>query len=284
MIPSCVSASDASASPTSSEGEAYFDEREFETRADREDRHFWARHRREILRRELDAFLPARGVPLIELGCGVGSMATYLNQHGFRVDYSDFFPRALEHARARAARALGPAAEARSFVAADLTKPLPPLEQRGALLLDVIEHLPDDVEVLRNVRAALPDAPDAFVMVTVPAFEFLWSPWDDIEKHKRRYTAGSLARALEAAGFAAQRLTFFFAPLFFAALGVKALRAARDRVLGPPPPPDISNLAEFRELGRMNDVVRGVLALETPFVTRRSVPVGTSLLAIARRA
>src|SRR5206468_2278025 len=113
----------------------------------------------------------------------------------------DYFQDAVDIAKRRARAKLGEAVAARRFIRVDLTQPIPLEGYQGALLLDVIEHLPDDELVLSNVRRMLAPASDAFVMVTVPAFDFLWAPWDDVEKHKRRYTKKQLASVLERAGF-----------------------------------------------------------------------------------
>ncbi|MEL6183946.1 MAG: methyltransferase domain-containing protein, partial [Myxococcota bacterium] len=157
----------------------YFDPNEFAVRDDGlEERHYWHIHRKRVLAHELGTYLgeDRTTARLIELGCGIGTTTTHLNAEGFHVDYSDVFPRALELAEKNARRRLGPAAETREFRARDVTQPLEALAHRGVLLLDVIEHLPDDVAALTHVREALGDGEDRFVLVTVPAFQFLWSP------------------------------------------------------------------------------------------------------------
>ena len=283
-----------------SEPSEYFDEREFGIRAELETRHYWHLHRREVVRAELERYLAerARGAEgpaappssgpggtdaatrLIELGCGVGTVATHLNRHGLWVDYADAFPQALDIARRRAGITLGAEIARRDFLLRDITQPLPPLPHEGILLLDVLEHLPHDVEVLRNIRRAL--APGAFLFLTVPAFQLLWSPWDEVQKHKRRYTEASLRQALEVAGFSVQRCTYFFAPLFFAALGVKGLREAR-RLAGlrAEPTDRIDRMVEGKHRGWLGQVVLRVLSLERPGLARGRLPLGTSLLAVA---
>ncbi|MFQ5849499.1 MAG: class I SAM-dependent methyltransferase [Candidatus Binatia bacterium] len=57
------------------------------------------------------------------------------------------------------------------------------------LALDVIEHVEDDLRALSECRRILKDG--GLLIVTVPAFMALWSPWDEALGHKRRYTAGS---------------------------------------------------------------------------------------------
>ena len=264
----------------------FFDGSEFEARASLEGRHFWHVHRREVLYRELQRYLAGQHgdtCHMIEFGCGIGTVATYLNDSGFHVDYSDIYGEALEIAQRRAAER-GNWSDNRRYLRADITHPIPAsLNYDGVLLLDVIEHLPDDEGALRNVRAALSSDANAFVLVTVPAYEFLWSPWDDMEKHKRRYTFDSLRRVLATSGYEVERMTHVFGALFFAALGVKGMRWMRKQIFGASAPENIANMAEIRDLGVVNDAVRTVLSLEQPVLQYGQLPLGTSILAIARR-
>ncbi len=266
-------------------GMSYFDPKEFRIRADLEDEHYWHRHRREVLLQVLRDVCPDPTEPLIELGCGPGTVATHLNAAGYRVDYGDIHREGLEVAIDRARTQLGDAAEQRRFYRVDVTRELPKRRYRGVMLLDVIEHLPDDDAALENLLPMLKAAgDDGFLLVTVPAFDFLWSPWDDIEKHKRRYTASSLSLLAERTGYRVTRSTYFFLPLFFAALGVKTLRAVRDGVLGAPPPAEnIDELTETATSPLLSSVVLQVLGAETPALARKHrLPFGTSLLAVLR--
>lgn len=264
-------------------GGEYFDESEFAQREALEDSHYWHLHRRQVLLRELSAVVPAETCgPLLEIGCGIGTVATFLNENGYRVDYADYFNGALEIAERRARARLGASVEERSFQRVDATAPLS-LQRRyaGILLLDVIEHLPDDASVLAHAHAALEDK--GFVLVTVPAFQFLWSPWDDVEKHKRRYTRESLERVLVGAGFEVVRSTYFFGALFFASLGMKALRAVRRAASGSSPAATMVELTESKNVEALNRLMLGVLSPERDWLPKRSLPFGTSVLAIARK-
>jgi len=277
---------------------AFFDPAEFETRAWLEDQHYWHLYRRTVVLDVLRAAGVGRSQALIELGCGAGTVATFLNQNGLRVDYSDVHGEALRFAVERARTRLeevDPTYPPRRFVRADITRGLPPGAYDGVLLLDVLEHLPDDRAVMRAVRARLgerlsadqsrggrPGAPRPFVLFTVPAFQFLWSPWDDLEKHKRRFTLDSARALAEGAGFEVERSTYFFFPLFFAAGGVKGLRLARRALLGAVPAPRFAAMAETRNHPALNAAMLSLLALERRWLRTRDLPLGTSILVLAR--
>ena len=83
-------------------------------------------------------------------------------------------------------------------------------------MADVLEHMPDDVGVLRELYRVC--APRGLLTVVVPAFQFLWSNRDERLQHKRRYTVSELRAKTEQAGFKIHKCTyidtFLFPPLF----------------------------------------------------------------------
>ena len=262
-------------------GDDYFDGEEFALRAEIEATQYWHVHRRQVLLQTLRSQPLGDDARLVELGCGIGTVATHLNAGGLHVDYGDVFGSALTIAHQRAIAALGDTVKERRFMRVDVTRPLPLQGYEGILMFDVLEHLPDDTAVLTHVRDALPSG--GFLMLTVPAFQFLWSPWDDIEKHKRRYTRANLKALLERTGFEVERATYFFFPLFFAASAVKGFRAVKNAVAPTGPAEDITELAEAQGGPVLNRVMLGILAAERPWLSQLPLPLGTSVMAIARK-
>jgi len=72
---------------------------------------------------------------------------------------------------------------------------------------DVLEHLEDDREALRQWRASL--KPGGWLIVTVPAYRQLWSAHDEVNQHRRRYRGRELGAALREAGLRVVRMTYF---------------------------------------------------------------------------
>ena len=256
----------------------YFDGREFAVRDEVEARHYWHLHRREVIRNELMRAMPTG--PLIEIGCGPGTVTTYLNERGFNVDYADVHQAALDVAQARARARLGERAASLRFLLIDASNQDLPHGYGGALIFDVLEHLPDDLGTLVRVRRAL--TPGALIAFTVPAFQLLWSPWDELQKHRRRYTLESARALAEEAGLEVQRITYFFLPLFPAALGVKCLRQLRGAVRRSSAPGAVTDLVEMKTNTTLNTVLLGVLGLERRWLRRSRLPFGTSILCVAR--
>jgi SAM-dependent methyltransferase len=261
--------------------DSYFDPAEFATRVELEARHYWHLHRRRLVAATLDRWLVSREGPLIEIGCGIGTVTTYLNELGYRVDYSDVHREALALAQARAEQRLGRRARDLQYQRLDVCQEDPPKGYAGLLMLDVLEHLPDDVTVIRRAKRAL-EATSGLLVLTVPAFQALWSPWDTVEKHKRRYTTEAVRRLVEGSGFRLLRLTYFFFPLFFGALATKSLRLLLGTVRKQRSDARFSDLAEARSGPALRAGIEPLLSIELAWLRKRDLPLGTSVLCVAR--
>src|ERR1039458_9688407 len=90
-----------------------------------------------------------------------------------------------------------------------------------AVSLDVIEHLEDDLGALKELRRVV--APGGRLLVTVPAYQWLWSGHDEINHHHRRYTRRSLLAVAQQAGWECARTTYFNSLLLPVAILLRAL-------------------------------------------------------------
>ena len=89
-------------------------------------------------------------------------------------------------------------------------------------LLDVLEHIEDDRATLEAVHRVL--APAGQLLITVPAFPFLWGEHDVAHHHQRRYRAKGLRQLLEATGYEITRLSYYNTWLFPVVAAVRLLR------------------------------------------------------------
>jgi 2-polyprenyl-3-methyl-5-hydroxy-6-metoxy-1,4-benzoquinol methylase len=230
-----------------------------------EERHWWFVVRRSILREviEKECGLQA-GDTIVDVGCGTGAMLKAL-QPKFRVLGLDASPLAIKYTKNRGIE----------HVYQGLLEALPSTETniRAALLLDVIEHIDDDAAVLRSVSERL--APDGRIVITVPAFSWLWSAHDEAHHHKRRYDAARLREALERAGLEPLRLTYFNTLLFPLAAVRKVLYANKTI--------DEAQAATDMPAAPLNALFRSIFSLEKAILPKADLPFGVSLLAIARR-
>lgn len=151
-------------------------------------------------------------------------------------------------------------------------------------LFDVLEHLPDDKDVLRKLYSML--LPNGALLLTVPAFPSLWSYFDEVSHHYRRYRFGELIEKLQSEGYVVEFLSHFMASL----LPIVWLHRKWVKLWSPRLSDDSDRLREIfkRELRIIpifNEVFRWLLGKEASWVgNRRRLPFGTSLVAIARKA
>lgn len=247
------------------------DERLYDQFRDIGDSNWWFEARRKIVGAVLrDALAPSGASNerrLLDVGCGTGTMLGMLSAFG-SVHGLELSPEAVETCRGR----YGSTVELhQGSIPGDLPTD-GTFDVVGAF--DVIEHLDDDAAVLERLRAAL--RPGGLLVVTVPAFMFLWGQQDVLSHHRRRYRARELRERLVAAGFVVDRLTYFNTWLFPVVATVRVGRRLFGR--GRPPGSDFD-----MAVGRFDRLLERVFASERHVVRRWSLPFGVSLLALARR-
>lgn len=86
------------------------------------------------------------------------------------------------------------------------------VSQHLILMMDVLEHVEDDVGLLRSYVDRMPRG--GSVLITVPAFQFLWSGHDIFLEHKRRYTLTALEKVVRASRLKPVYSRYFFCALF----------------------------------------------------------------------
>ena len=138
---------------------------------------------------------------------------------------------------------------------------------------DVIEHVEKDVESLGKLAEQL--APGGRLFMTVPALPWLWSKHDETHHHFRRYTKASLNETLRKAGLEPVRISYFNTFLFPLIAGLRLARKA----LG------ITESADDAMPGpAANSMLKAVFGAESSLVGRIPLPIGVSLMAVAKRA
>jgi SAM-dependent methyltransferase len=239
-----------------------------------EDRHFWFSARRHIIKAALEAIvqkLPS-GYRVLELGCGTGGALCELTRAcgDGEVIGMDLYPEAAAFARARAAC---------QVIVGDILNPPDLGKFHVVAMFDVLEHLPNDREVLLSVNRMLHD--DGALMLTVPAHMTLWSYFDVAARHCRRYERGNLVELLTVTGFQTEYVTEFmlgtFPLLWLKRRMARGAMADQRRVIE-------KASEELKIVPFVNELLKLILAWE-PFAIghRWQLPVGSSLLAVARR-
>ncbi len=230
-----------------------------------EDRHWWYRGRRTVLERVIAGLDLPPGARILDAGCGSGRNMIELGRHG-TVTGIELSQTSVDLARAR---------DAGEVVAGSVLE-MPFADQSFdlAVSLDVIEHLEDDLGALRELRRTV--VPGGALLLTVPAYQWLWSGHDEINHHHRRYTRLSLRSVAHQAGWHEQRTTYFNSLLLPVAILLRVLERFNTKTtessldLWVPPEP-------------LNRMLELPLTLEAGLIGRGGrIPAGLSLLSVFR--
>jgi 2-polyprenyl-3-methyl-5-hydroxy-6-metoxy-1,4-benzoquinol methylase len=228
-----------------------------------EQTHWWFEGRRQVIRQVMRKHLtPRDGRRLLDVGCGTGGMFPLLEELG-SVEGAE----ASADARERAARRFG-----RFTVhTCELPNGLPQGKWDVITAFDVIEHVDEPVEGLSQMRTRLGDGGQ--VVITVPAFQFLWSQHDEIHHHRRRYDRALLTSQLTSAGFRVRFMSYFNAWLFPAVAGVRLLGKVLPMRNG-----HASDLSQPPDL--VNRALTHLFSSERFAVGATQLPFGVSMIAV----
>jgi len=174
----------------------------FRVTIDHEADHWWFRSRRDLFLMQVQRAAeqlgyPGRRLQLLDFGCGTGFNLKYLSRFGEVRGADRFRP---EHEAYRLQH---------GFPLIDVERDLDAYAGKFDLItsLDVLEHMDDDVAGLRTLTKLL--TPGGQIVLTVPAYAWLWGGEDVISEHRRRYTLSSLLRCCEAAGMHVHYASYF---------------------------------------------------------------------------
>jgi SAM-dependent methyltransferase len=255
-----------------------YDQSGFDMLFQMQEKHFWYRGRHRFLLDVVDRYTKGQISPLaaVDLGGGVGGWVSYLAER--RADH--FHTLALadssDTALALAKNAL-PASAQRYQI--DLMNLGWENHWDCAFLLDVIEHIPDDAEAVRQAAKAL--KPGGYLFITTPALKHFWSYNDELAHHLRRYNLDNyrdLARQTGLEFCDARYFMFLLSPLYLLSrirLGIakmsdddkKALVKKQHAVPSTP----------------VNAGLTAVFCAETSLGRFMRFPWGTSILAVLRK-
>ena len=241
-----------------------------------EDKHAWFAGRTRAIQKYLDAELGTAGAAdrlVLDVGSGAGNMAHHLAHYGHVIGLdNNMRPLAVADQRdVKVCQSIGD------------NMPFDDNSFDLVTLLDTVEHIPDEFGVFAECLRVL--KPGGKLMVTVPAFMWLWSYNDEINEHQRRYTSPELRQKLEMSGFRVKRISYNNFFLFPAIAGIRLLR---------PYNPDLESphLTEEEEVYQVemepipepvNSILHAVGWLEAEMLQRFPLPFGTSVLAIAEK-
>lgn len=154
-----------------------------------------------------------------------------------------------------------------------LRKAIESIDADLVMLMDVLEHVDDDIGLLKEYVEKVPRGTK--FLITVPAFQFLWSGHDDFLEHKRRYTLQQLESVVSACGLDLRKGAYFFGGVFpiAAALRLAERLQSKDRV-------QKSQLAQHGHF--TNIILKGICTLEVSLMSFNRIA-GLSVFCVAQK-
>jgi SAM-dependent methyltransferase len=236
----------------------------FDRMAELDQLHWWFIARRRILEALIRRVVrPKKRARVLEVGCGTGHNLPMLKKFG-KVEASELDSSARALASKRLRR------EVKQAKLPDLTM----FERNGydlIALLDVLEHVPDDVAALRAIHMRL--KPGGALVLTVPANAWMWSAHDAAHHHFRRYSKKRLKQLFLMSGLQVQLLSYFNTLLF----PPIALALVLEKLTGR------ASAVERLPAAPVNWLLEKLFGLERALVGRLPMPFGVSLVAVVRR-
>lgn len=219
--------------------------------------HWWWRVRERMLVDTIQHLALEPPVRILDIGCGAGLFFDVLQQFGD-----------ITGIESDSASVIGDNRWTHRIICGELDDSFsPPAPFDLILALDVLEHLPNATAVLRHAARVLNQR--GRILVTVPAFQWLWTSHDELNHHFKRYTGGQLRSTLEASGLVVHDVRYLFQSLIVPKLAFRLSETVAGRRAELPRIP-----------GRL--VSKALQAwFWTEFKLLPPLPFGTSVLAIA---
>lgn len=231
-----------------------------------EQRHWWFVARRKIIESVIAQMRLPENARILEIGCGTGGNLKMLSSYG-RVDAIEMSPDAVALVQKEYGDSIRVIQGVLPGVSTDMVG-----QYDLVCMFDVLEHIADESAVLKDVRSLLNGT--GKLIVTVPAYGWLWGTHDEFLHHKRRYTLHRLDRGLKANGLLPLKLSYFNMWLFplvvVGRLFDKLSKPTSSTGTGVPP------------VG-INWLLKSIFRSEKWLLKLGRIPFGVSLLAIAKR-
>lgn len=159
--------------------------------------YWWHVSKRETVCYLLERYLSERGGIILDVGCGTGRILEELSSFGTATGV-DSSPEALSFCKRRGLTRI-------EIGEADKL-PFPDGSVSALTALDLLEHSIDDQKVAREFYRVL--GKNGLIIITVPAYQWLWSYWDKELGHQRRYSKKTLSNVIREAGFVIEKISY----------------------------------------------------------------------------
>lgn len=234
--------------------------------------YWWHVGKRKLVLRMIEKFFPAGEkelpVKILDVGCGTGIMLQELRSYGkiWGLDNND---KALQYCRQKKAGDF--------LLKADLEQELPFKESffDAIMCLDVLEHVQNEELILSEFFRILKK--DGVLILMVPAYQHLWSYWDRMARHYRRYNTRHLENILKQNSFKVEKLTYYYLFALLPAVIFRLFKSRRNLTAK-------SCSSDFIALPvLLNKFLLLLAGIERHLLSVISLPAGLSLFCLVRK-
>jgi 2-polyprenyl-3-methyl-5-hydroxy-6-metoxy-1,4-benzoquinol methylase len=167
--------------------------------------HWWFVGRRMVIGKILKTFFKAPLIETLDIGSGYGAMVPLLLTYSKSVDCIE----PLQEAEA----SLKEYGADKVFLISDFPSQYPSKKYNLITMFDVLEHIDNHEKALLIIHDMLLK-PEGRILLTVPAYQWMWSKHDEQHHHYRRYSKKDLIHLLRSTGFKNVKASYFMTNLF----------------------------------------------------------------------
>lgn len=234
--------------------------------ANTEASHWWYVARRKIISDMLRKLNISPSAKILEIGCGTGGNLEMLSQYG-EISAIEKDPGAIEIAKEKH--------NGRYTIKQGSCPDNIPYEKKYfdiICMFDVLEHIEEDKETLVNIKNFLKD--DGFLVLTVPAYQWLFGHHDEFLHHKRRYTLSAISTLTKSSGYSTFYVSYFNTLLFplVAIVRLKEKFSKQKNAAGGKTPPVI-----------VNKILMKIFGAEAFFLRNFNFPFGVSIIGVFKK-
>ncbi len=225
--------------------------------------YWWFANKYNIVSKYLDRLAKGGSQRILDFGCGPGNLIMRLLKYG-EIYGADISLDALRYCRNKRQHYVFQIEEGARV-------PIRANSFDFVIALDVLEHIEDDFHALLELYRICKVG--GRIMLTVPAYPFLWGSHDELDGHKRRYQKSKLERMMKKANFKVEKISYvyilFFIPLYLLRKFKKFLGIKKD---------DFTKVSPG-----LNRLLLWLNGLELHFLTKFNLPFGTSIFCIGEK-
>jgi len=227
--------------------------------------HWWFRGRREIVANLIDKFRLRKPGKILDIGSGTGYNLLWLSRYSSDIRGLEPSEEAIEFSNSR-----------QKFNIIKGVFPIDAPKDKFDLItmFDVLEHVDNDVEGLKKISELL--APGGIAVLTVPAFDYLWSEHDEILHHKRRYSIKQLKKIItDIDGLEMLKISYFNLFLFLPAFAVRLIKKIFNLKTG--------KADDFHGGKIINFLLSAIFSAEKYLLRITDLPFGLSIVAVLKK-